>query len=95
MFRSRADSNIVYKCTVRLLEDTEILECEFHVSLFRIFFFTLHHFDVSNQFVLYFQPSQKGKYLLDYVCQQLNLLESDYFGLRFVDGINQRVSFHI
>lgn len=32
MFRSRADSNIVYKCTVRLLEDSEILECEFHVS---------------------------------------------------------------
>lgn len=32
MFKSRGDSNIVYKCTVRLLEDTEILECEFHVS---------------------------------------------------------------
>lgn len=30
MFKSRGD--IVYKCTVRLLEDTEILECEFHVS---------------------------------------------------------------
>lgn len=31
MFKSRGD--IVYKCTVRLLEDTEILECEFHVSI--------------------------------------------------------------
>ncbi|XP_077288968.1 FERM domain containing isoform X2 [Arctopsyche grandis] len=70
MFRSRADSNIVYKCTVRLLEDTDILECEFH-------------------------PSQKGKYLLDYVCQQLNLVETDYFGLRFVDGMNQRHWLHM
>lgn len=34
MFKSRGDSNIVYKCTVRLLEDTEILECEFHVSIY-------------------------------------------------------------
>ncbi|CAG9828660.1 unnamed protein product [Diabrotica balteata] len=28
-FGSKHDSNIVYKCTVRLLEDTEILECEY------------------------------------------------------------------
>lgn len=34
MFKSRGD--IVYKCTVRLLEDTEILECEFHVSVTRL-----------------------------------------------------------
>lgn len=97
MFKSRADSNIVYKCTVRLLEDTEILECEFHVSSFRclLFAFMLYDFAVSHRFVLYFQPSQKGKYLLDYVCQQLNLIETDYFGLRFVDGINQRVSFRV
>lgn len=31
-FGSKNDSNIVYKCTVRLLEDTEILECEYKVS---------------------------------------------------------------
>lgn len=31
-FGSRGDSNIVYKCTVRLLEDTEILECEYKVN---------------------------------------------------------------
>lgn len=35
MFKSRGD--IVYKCTVRLLEDTEILECEFHVSSLLVF----------------------------------------------------------
>ncbi|XP_045481877.1 FERM domain-containing protein 5 isoform X1 [Harmonia axyridis] len=64
-FGSKHDSNIIYKCTVRLLEDTEILECEYR----------LHH---------------KGKYLLDYVCQQLNLVEQDYFGLRYVDITNQR-----
>ncbi|KAJ2948028.1 hypothetical protein O0L34_g9825 [Tuta absoluta] len=68
MFKSRGD--IVYKCTVRLLEDTEILECEFH-------------------------PSYKGKYLLEHVCQQLNLTESDYFGLRFVDAAGQRHWLHL
>ncbi|KPJ07350.1 FERM domain-containing protein 5 [Papilio machaon] len=70
MFKSRGDSNIVYKCTVRLLEDTEILECEFH-------------------------PGYKGKYLLEHVCQQLNLAETDYFGLRYVDAAGQRHWLHI
>lgn len=41
MFKSRGDSNIVYKCTVRLLEDTEILECEFHVSVYNYFVVSL------------------------------------------------------
>lgn len=68
MFKSRGD--IVYKCTVRLLEDTEILECEFH-------------------------PSFKGKSLLEHVCQQLNLTESDYFGLRYVDASGQRHWLHM
>ncbi|VVC95237.1 unnamed protein product [Leptidea sinapis] len=70
MFKSRGDSNIVYKCTVRLLEDTEILECEFH-------------------------PSYKGKFLLEHVCQQLNLSETDYFGLRYVDSNGQRHWLHL
>ncbi|XP_057659909.1 FERM domain-containing protein 5 isoform X2 [Diorhabda carinulata] len=64
-FGSKHDSNIVYKCTVRLLEDTEILECEY-------------------------RPQHKGKYLLEYVCQQLNLVEQDYLGLRYVDNQDQR-----
>lgn len=64
-FGSKGDSNIVYKCTVRLLEDTEILECEY-------------------------KPNHKGKVLLEYVCQQLNLVEQDYFGLRYVDATQQR-----
>ncbi|XP_070543353.1 FERM domain-containing protein 5-like isoform X2 [Ptychodera flava] len=32
----------------------------------------------------------KGQFLLDHVCNMLNLLERDYFGLRFVDGEKQR-----
>lgn len=31
MFKNKNESNIVYKCTVRLLEDADILECEFQV----------------------------------------------------------------
>ncbi|KAF5283387.1 hypothetical protein FQA39_LY04763 [Lamprigera yunnana] len=64
-FGSKGDSNIVHKCTVRLLEDTEILQCEY-------------------------KPNHKGKVLLEYVCQQLNLVEQDYFGLRYVDASQQR-----
>lgn len=36
MFRNKNES-IVYKCTVRLLEDADILECEFQVS-FQLFY---------------------------------------------------------
>ncbi|XP_049830488.1 FERM domain-containing protein 5 isoform X1 [Schistocerca gregaria] len=64
-FGSKSDINVSYKCTVRLLEDTEIVECEF-------------------------QNQHKGKYLLEYVCRQLNLAEKDYFGLRYVDATRQR-----
>ncbi|KAH9370033.1 hypothetical protein HPB48_001910 [Haemaphysalis longicornis] len=32
----------------------------------------------------------KGQYILDYVCNALNLLEKDYFGLRYVDSHKQR-----
>lgn len=31
MFKTRNEGNIVYKCTVRLLEDVDVLECEFQV----------------------------------------------------------------
>ena len=33
-FGSKSDVNVTYKCTVRLLEDTEIVECDFQVSRF-------------------------------------------------------------
>uniref|UniRef100_A0A1B0DPY1 Uncharacterized protein n=1 Tax=Phlebotomus papatasi TaxID=29031 RepID=A0A1B0DPY1_PHLPP len=69
MFKSKNEGNIVYKCTVRLLDvlDCDVLECEF-------------------------QPNHKGKFLLDYVCEQLDITEKDYFGLRYVDSTKQRVS---
>jgi FERM domain-containing protein 3/5 len=36
------------------------------------------------------QPRCKAQYLLDYVCEQLDVLEKDYFGLRYVDHHKQR-----
>lgn len=42
-----------------------------------------------------FQREHKGQYLLDFVFKTLNLLEKDYFGLRFVDSNNLRVSIQI
>ncbi|TRZ05093.1 hypothetical protein HGM15179_022014, partial [Zosterops borbonicus] len=32
----------------------------------------------------------KGQYLFDLLCHHLNLLEKDYFGIRFVDPDKQR-----
>ncbi|XP_037034109.1 FERM domain-containing protein 5 isoform X2 [Bradysia coprophila] len=63
MFKNR--TNVVYKCTVRLLEDLDVLECEF-------------------------QPNHRGTFLLDYVCEQLDIKDKDYFGLRYVDSAKQR-----
>lgn len=60
-FGSKNDVNAVIKCSVRLLDDSEIVECDI-------------------------QPHSKGKYLFDHVCTQLNLVEVDYFGLRFTDS---------
>uniref|UniRef100_A0A3Q4HWX4 FERM domain-containing protein n=1 Tax=Neolamprologus brichardi TaxID=32507 RepID=A0A3Q4HWX4_NEOBR len=34
----------------------------------------------------------KGQYLFDLICHHLNLLEKDYFGIRYVDPDKQRVS---
>ncbi|KAM7300595.1 FERM domain-containing protein 5 isoform X1 [Ixodes scapularis] len=62
---SKKDLNTEYKCTIRLLDDTEVLQCDF-------------------------QHLCKGQYILDYVCNALNLLEKDYFGLRYVDSHKQR-----
>ncbi|XP_068141507.1 FERM domain-containing protein 5 isoform X2 [Drosophila tropicalis] len=65
MFKSRNECHGAYKCTVRLLDDSDILECEF-------------------------QPYHKGVYIIDQLCKQLNIKESDYFGLRYVDTSMQR-----
>lgn len=39
------------------------------------------------------QRDAKGQYLFDLICHHLNLLEKDYFGIRYVDPDKQRVSF--
>uniref|UniRef100_A0ABD2XCG7 FERM domain-containing protein n=1 Tax=Trichogramma kaykai TaxID=54128 RepID=A0ABD2XCG7_9HYME len=64
-FGSKNDVTVVYRATIRLLDDAEIIHCDF-------------------------QPQHKGKYILEHVCKQLNILETDYFGLRYVDSCRQR-----
>lgn len=44
-------------------------------------------------FLSLFQRDAKGQYLFDLICHHLNLLEKDYFGIRYVDPDKQRVSF--
>lgn len=41
------------------------------------------------------QRDAKGQYLFDLICHHLNLLEKDYFGIRYVDPDKQRVSFTV
>nr|XP_043902040.1 FERM domain-containing protein 5-like [Solea senegalensis] len=36
------------------------------------------------------QRDAKGQYLFDLICHHLNLLEKDYFGIRYVDPDKQR-----
>ncbi|XP_046752103.1 FERM domain-containing protein 5 isoform X2 [Diprion similis] len=64
-FGSKNDVTVVHRATIRLLDDTEIIQCDF-------------------------QPQHKGRFILEYVCKQLNILETDYFGLRYVDHSRQR-----
>ncbi|XKL64801.1 hypothetical protein PGB90_004887 [Kerria lacca] len=64
-FLNKSSSGPCLKATIRLLEDTNILECEFEIG-------------------------HKGRYLIDYVCDHLNLAERDYFALRYVDTDKQR-----
>lgn len=40
---------------------------------------------------LLLQRDAKGQYLFDLICHHLNLLEKDYFGIRYVDPDKQRV----
>jgi len=45
-------------------------------------------------FLCVVQPHHKGLFLLDLICEQLDIQEKDYFGLRFVDPLKQRVRFY-
>lgn len=56
----------------------------------RIFFCTKQI--CFNNIHLPLQKDAKGHVVFDAVCKSLDLLEKDYFGLRFVDDSKQRVS---
>lgn len=45
--------------------------------------------------LLLLQRDAKGQYLFDLICHHLNLLEKDYFGIRYVDPDKQRVSIFV
>ncbi|XP_050429649.1 FERM domain-containing protein 3 isoform X5 [Adelges cooleyi] len=64
-FSSKNSVTTSIKCTVRLLEDTQLLDLEF-------------------------QCHEKGSTLITRVCEELDLIEKDYFGLRYVDNKRQR-----
>ena len=49
----------------------------------------LHFFFTKNCFI--FQHKANGQALFDEVCRHLNLLESDYFGLEFIDVYGNKV----
>ncbi|XP_024879898.1 FERM domain-containing protein 5 isoform X1 [Temnothorax curvispinosus] len=51
---------------------------------------TIRLFDDNEIIYCDFQPQEKGRYILEYVCKQLNILEMDYFGLRYVDKERER-----
>lgn len=50
------------------------------------------HTDFSVVCLLCLQRDTKGQFLLDHVCNHYNLLEKDYFGIRYVDPEKQRVT---
>ncbi|XP_015365170.1 PREDICTED: FERM domain-containing protein 3-like [Diuraphis noxia] len=64
-FGSKNSANTPIKCTIRLLDDNQLLESEFQIN-------------------------EKGSSLINRICEQLDLIEKDYFGLRYVDSKRQR-----
>lgn len=44
------------------------------------------------QVLVCLQRDTRGQFLLDHVCNHYNLLEKDYFGIRYVDPEKQRVA---
>uniref|UniRef100_A0A3P9D5V1 FERM domain-containing protein n=1 Tax=Maylandia zebra TaxID=106582 RepID=A0A3P9D5V1_9CICH len=46
----------------------------------------------DTEYTCTIQRDAKGQYLFDLICHNLNLLEKDYFGIRYVDPDKQRVS---
>lgn len=59
MFKNKNDGNVVYKCTIRLLEDADILECEFQVQ-------ELQNFDskVEVKWMLIIFPTESQQFFI-------------------------------
>ncbi|XP_044789352.1 FERM domain-containing protein 5 isoform X4 [Bubalus bubalis] len=77
-----------YSCTVRLLDDSEYT-CtiqEFQNHLYKAWNPEAPTGISSKKYI----RDAKGQYLFDLLCHHLNLLEKDYFGIRFVDPDKQR-----
>ncbi|XP_013417695.1 FERM domain-containing protein 5 isoform X2 [Lingula anatina] len=51
---------------------------------------TVRFLDDSDPLDITFQRDVSGQWLIDHVCKHLNLVEKDYFGLRYVDTDKQR-----
>nr|XP_023697766.1 FERM domain-containing protein 5-like [Paramormyrops kingsleyae] len=47
----------------------------------------------DTEYTCTIQRDSKGLYLFELICQHLNLLEKDYFGIRYVDPDKQRVGY--
>lgn len=69
-------------CYTKLLEVTHICECD-SISI------TINY---SNHCLFSLQANKSGQALLDAVFRQLDLVETSYFGLRYLDEDNQPVS---
>ncbi|XP_032873516.1 FERM domain-containing protein 3 isoform X1 [Amblyraja radiata] len=50
---------------------------------------TIRHLD-DTELPCIIQKDAKGQFLIDYICKHFNLLEKDYFGIRYVDPEKQR-----
>ncbi|BFY97224.1 hypothetical protein BsWGS_00265 [Bradybaena similaris] len=51
---------------------------------------SIRFLDDTESIQLTFKKDTLGQWLFDRVCEKLNLVEKDYFGLRYVDAENQR-----
>ncbi|KAH8410672.1 hypothetical protein KR009_011751 [Drosophila setifemur] len=89
MFRSKNEGNVVYKCTVRLLDDSDILECEFqpfHKGIY-LLEYLCSELDIKEKdyFGLRYVDSSKQRHWLDLsksIIKQCKDLDPMLFSLR-------------
>ena len=74
---------------IQLLDDTDQISLDVKVILI-----TFNNY-FSNSNASDFQPSAIGQTVLDMVCEKLNIVEREFFGLRFQDNNKFRVSYWI